>query len=170
MKLCETENFPFIVKKSLKTSTEPPFPTLKYIEGLFHHAQSASDVMEFCITKTDLQFMKLCETENFSILQKKSLKSYPRTPFSFPKYMGGLFSDALSERMMPFSHAPEADTRPVKIATCAVKIAAVRQGELACFQSVSCRKAGSVMKVLQFYKQYGIISQHKEVLLWFIRK
>jgi len=29
---------------------------------------------------------------------------------------------------------------------------------------------GSVMKVLQFYKQYGIISQHKEVLVWFIRK
>ena len=29
---------------------------------------------------------------------------------------------------------------------------------------------GSVMKVLQFYKQYDIISQHKEVLVWFIRK
>ena len=59
--------------------------------------------------------MKLCETENFSIFAKKSLKSSPRTPFSFPKYMGGLFSNTLSERMMPFPHAPEADTRSVKI-------------------------------------------------------
>ena len=35
---------------------------------------------------------------------------------------------------------------------------------------VTVRTVGSVMKVLQFYKQYGIISQHKEVLVWFIRK
>ena len=35
---------------------------------------------------------------------------------------------------------------------------------------VTYTEVGGVMKVLQFYKQYGIISQHKEELVWFIRK